>query len=381
VTRIARVALVVGTTTGGTGAHVRMLAAGFAERGIDVSVLGPASADARFGFGAIAGVAFSPVEFADRPRPGDVAAILRLKRLLRTAVGATAPAPQARVVHAHGLRAGALTVLALTGRRRLARAGHRPRLVVTVHNAPPAGRGARSVVYRLLERVVARGADRVLCVSPDLEARMRAAGARHVSRAIVPPPDRTRVTSASMPIPATGRPVVLAVGRLAAQKDFGTLLVAAARWPDLDPRPLLVIVGDGPLAGDLRAKAAALGVDAAFLGHRDDVPDLLAAATVVVLPSRWEGQPLVLQEALRAGVAIVATRVGGIPGLIGDDAAVLVPPGDAPALANAVVAVLTDAPLATRLRAAAAHRGAALPTQADAVTAALTDYGQALDLP
>ena len=147
--------------------------------------------------------------------------------------------------------------------------------------------------------------------------------------------------------------MVLAVGRLAPQKGFGMLLEAAARWRDLDPEPLVAIAGDGPLAGELRAQAPSLGVDAAFLGHRDDVPELLAAAAVFVLPSRWEGQPLVLQEALRAGAAIVATRVGGIPDLVGDDAALLVPPGDAPALAAAVRAVLTDPPLAAALRAAA----------------------------
>ena len=111
--------------------------------------------------------------------------------------------------------------------------------------------------------------------------------------------------------------------------------------------PLLAIAGDGPLAGELRAQAASLGIDAEFLGHRDDVADLLAAATVFVLPSRWEGQPLVLQEALRAGAAIVATGVGGITGLVGDDAAVLVQPGDAQALADAVRAVL-DRPAARR---------------------------------
>lgn len=172
--------------------------------------------------------------------------------------------------------------------------------------------------------------------------------------------------------------MVLAVGRLAAQKDFGTLLQAAAQWRDLDPRPLLAIAGDGPLAGQLRAQAAALGVDAAFLGHRDDVPQLLAAATVFVLTSRWEGQPLVVQEALRAGLPIVASRVGGIPDLVGDsagdDAAVLVAPGDAAALAAAVRAVLTDVALAGRLRAAAARRGAALPTEGDAVAAVLASY-------
>jgi glycosyltransferase involved in cell wall biosynthesis len=432
---VGRVALAVGTTAGGTGAHVRMLAAGFAGRGIGVSVIGPSSADAAFGFGALAGVTFSPVEFGDRPRPGDLAAMLRLRRLLGPGSGGTrrrrlandAMPGRARpsgsteagvvgwpdVVHAHGLRAGALAVLALAGPRSPARSGRRPGLVVTVHNAPPVGGGARLAVYRLLERVVARGADLVLCVSADLEARMRSAGARRVGRAIVPVADpklptsgqassrltSSRLTSsrlASSPpqsdtdhpsdvtasgpgaLSATGRPVVLAVGRLAGQKDFDTLLRAAARWRDLDPVPLLAIAGDGPLAAELRERAASLGVDAAFLGHRDDVPGLLAAAAVFVLPSRWEGQPLILQEALRAGAAIVATQVGGIPDLVGDDAAVLVPAADAQALAAAVRAVLADVSLADRLRAAAAVRGAALPTAADAVAAALAAYAQAL---
>ncbi len=168
-----------------------MLAAGLARRGIGVSVLGPSSAEAAFGFGALTGVAFSAVEFGDRPRLGDVAAVLRLRRLLRPTdapalvatpprgaddSGATGDAERPDVVHAHGLRAGALAVLALAGVRGRLRRRRRPGLVVTVHNAPPVGGGARLLVYRLLEGVVARGADLVLCVSPDLEARMTSAG-------------------------------------------------------------------------------------------------------------------------------------------------------------------------------------------------------------
>jgi glycosyltransferase involved in cell wall biosynthesis len=306
---------VVGTTAGGTGAHVRMLAAGLAARGIAVSVVGPSAAGMRFGFGTLRGVVFTPVEFGDRPRPRDVAAVARVRRAVR----------DAGVVHAHGLRAGALTALALHLPPRLVRSGRRPGLVVTVHNAPPSRGGASLVIYRLLERLVARNADVVLCVSADLEDRLRAAGARNVGRAVVPAPvvptapdvPTAPGAAAGSEASATGRPLVLAAGRLTAQKDFGTLLDAAVSWRDMNPEPRLVIAGDGPLSGELRARAAVLGVDVAFLGHRDDVGDLLAAAAVFVLPSRWEGQPLVLAEALRAGVPIVATRVGGAGGRAG----------------------------------------------------------------
>lgn len=355
-----RVALVLGTTAGGTGTHVRMLADGLAGRGVAVTVAGPSAAGARLAFSAVPGVSFAPVEIGDRPRPGDLASIRRLRAIL---------AGRVDVVHAHGLRAGALSLLGLA----LVRGGRRPWTVVTVHNAPPSGSGATALVYRLLERLVARGADLVLCVSPDLEARLAAAGARRVARAVIAAPHPPSGPPARPFEVPQARPVVLGAGRLAPQKGFGVLLEAAASWRDLDPVPLVVIAGDGPLGGELRASAAALGVDAVFAGHRDDVAALLAVAAAFVLPSYWEGQPLVLQEALRAGAPVVATRAGGIPGLAGD-AALFVPPGDAPALADAVRSVLTDPVLGAALRVAAASRAALLPSPADAVDAALSAY-------
>ena len=368
-----KLALVLGTSTGGTARHVKMLAAGCAARGLRVEVFGPAQTDRDFAFGGAApGVGFTAVEIADRPRlPGDLRAIGRLRRLLQ--------AWRPDVVHAHGLRAGALAAIAVAFART---AGSRPALVVTVHNAPPAG-GVTGAIYRVLELIVARNADSVLCVSTDLEDRMRAAGARRVGHAVVPAVRLSLAGDVSAETRAairaefgarSGQALVLAVGRLAAQKGFGLLLDAAARWDDIEPGPLLVIAGEGPAAAELQSRATSLGLTVRFAGQRADVPALLAAADVFVLPSVWEGQPLILQEALRAGVPIVATRVGGNPGLAGEDAAILVPPGDAPRLADAVRMVLGDPGLAARLRQAAADRAAALPGEDQAVAAALAEY-------
>jgi glycosyltransferase involved in cell wall biosynthesis len=322
---------VLAESAGGIGRHVANLAAG-----VGGVVIGPPSTDRRFGFGSLPGVTFVP---AAGPRA------------VRRALASSG----AGLVHAHGMRAGALAALS----------GHRP-LVVTVHNAAP-GLSLAGIGYRVAERLVARRADVVLTVSDDLASRMRALGARRVEPAVIAAPVRSFARGVPRP-----RPLVLAVGRMAAQKGFATLVSAAAGWQDLDAE--LMIAGEGPLASSLRSQASSLGVAVTFPGHTDEVPALLASADVFVLPSVWEGQPLVLQEALRAGVPVVATRVGGIPALAGPDAALLVPPGDVAALRAAVRSVLTDPALAARLRAAARARAASLPTEADALAAAQKVY-------
>jgi len=368
-----RIAYLLGTSGGGTGAHVAMLAEGCAGQVAAVAVYGPAATGRRFFPGGR--ITFVPVEIADRPRPArDAAAVLRLRRLLAR--------DRPDVVHAHGLRAGAVAALALAlpPPRRPGPPRQRPALLVTVHNPPPAG-GPAGLVYRALERIVARRADAVACVSADLTARMRRLGARECGPALVPAPDAgppapPDIAAARASLGGAGRPVVLAVGRLAAQKGFTVLLDAAARWRDRVPVPLVAIAGDGPLAGTLRGHAGAAGLDAVFLGRRADVPALLAAADVVAVPSHWEGQPLLLQEALRAGRPIVASRVGGIPDLTGDDGALLIPPGNPGALAAAVLAVLDDPALAARLAGAARARAGALPTPAAAVASALDSYSR-----
>ncbi|MEV4004051.1 glycosyltransferase family 4 protein [Actinomadura sp. NPDC049753] len=374
-----RVALVLGTAAGGVGRHVRSVADGLVERGARVVVCGPAATDGLFGFGA-GGARFAEVDLADRPRPAsDARAVARLRRLLR----------DADVVHAHGLRAGGLAVAAcarvVPGPLHLGRGG--PPLVVTLHNAVIAG-GRTAAVYGVLERVVARGATRVLGVSPDLEERMRALGARSVGHAVVPapapqaPPGPAVRADLRAELGVGERPLVVTVARLAEQKGLPTLLDAAAAWGGRTPPPLVAIAGDGPLEGELRARIEAEDLPVRLLGRRSDVAGLLAACDVAVVPSVWEGQPLVVQEILRAGRPLVATRVGGIPGMVGaeergegaallqgpeSDAALLVPPNDAEALGRAVSRVLDDPALAARLGSAAARRSALMPGEDDAV--------------
>lgn len=347
-----RVSIVLATSTGGVGTHVRSLVERLPSLGADVTVVAPAETGAHFGFVA-AGARFSPVEIATGPRPRQD---LRAVRELREVLGG------ADVVHAHGFRAAALSGLALGRRRR----GRTP-LVATWHNAVLGG-GPRRVLLAGLETLAARRADVTLGASSDLVERARRLGAADARLAPVAAPamaDPSRGRDAvRAELEAGKRPVVLAVGRLAPQKDYDTLLAAVAAWGRRDPQPLVVVVGDGPEQHRLQAIVDAQGLDVRLLGRRDDVPDLLSAADLYVLTSRWEARALVVQEAMAAGVPVVATRVGGLPELVGDDA-VLVPAGDAVAVARAVTGLLDDPYRAHTLAERASSRAAELPDEDD----------------
>src|SRR5690606_28645530 len=116
--------------------------------------------------------------------------------------------------------------------------------------------------------------------------------------------------------PGERRCVVLAAARLEAQKALHLLIAAAAQLDDV----LVVIAGEGPLRPELEAQTAASNVTdrVRFLGWRDDVPALLRAADVFVLPSLHEGLPLSVLEAARAGTPVIASRIGGTDEVITD---------------------------------------------------------------
>ncbi len=367
-----RVLHVTGTSAGGVGRHVREACALLAGAERPTGTVTVAGAAHRFLLAAPAGVLepltaepapgvrTEEIDLADHPRPThDARTVAHLRHL----------AKGADVVHAHGLRAGALAVLAA---RSLTRPGRpRPAVVVTLHNKPVGGASVRSVGEALL-RVVATGADVVLGVSGDLVDAARAAGARDAERALVPAPARPPAAPGGAPEVSAllalglgqGQKLILTVARLAPQKGLDSLATAArdlAAREDL-PAWRWVVVGDGPLEDELREATADLPVHVA--GRRDDVPDLMRTADLVVNTSTWEGQPLVVQEALAAGAPVVATDVGGTREVAGP-AAVLVPGGDARALADAVAALLTDDERREGLRAAARARALDLPTGAD----------------
>ncbi|GLW02941.1 glycosyltransferase family 4 protein [Streptomyces lavendulae] len=350
-----RTVQVLGGAGAGSCAHVRSLATGLAARGVRVTVCAPVAAEGEYDFTG-AGAQFTP----------DAVSALR------------AACAGADVVHAHGLRAGMRAALALRG------GGRRVPLVVTWHGGAPEPAGALGRLSRLLERRVARAAAVVLGASSDQVDLARRRGARDARLAAPAVPVATAGEPAAeagktrAELGAVERPLVIAVGSLVARRGYALLLDAARAWRVLDPLPLLVIAGEGPLRSELARRIEAEGLPVRLLGRRRDADRLLAAADVAVLPSRWEGRSLLAQEALRAGVALVATEVGGVPELVGD-AAVLVPYGDPGALAGAVAGLLHDPDRRAALALAGRAQAATWPSEDDTVAQVLSVYDELME--
>lgn len=150
--------------------------------------------------------------------------------------------------------------------------------------------------------------------------------------------------------------VVLAAARLVPQKGIGSLIDAASALRARVPSLRVWIAGDGPLRSELEGMARSAGVAdrVRFLGHRDDVPSLLAAVDLYVLPSLFEGLPLGVLEAMAAGTPVLATAVSGTPDVVEDGGnGVLVPPGDATSLAAAIESLAASPDLRRALAASA----------------------------
>nr|WSW70043.1 glycosyltransferase family 4 protein [Streptomyces sp. NBC_00995] len=355
-----RTVQVLGGGSADSSAHVGSLAAGLVARGVQVTVCAPAGLDRSCEFSAT-GARFAPV-----PRRSDPAAVAALR----------AACAGADVVHAHGPHAAVRAALALGGRQ--------VPLVVTWHTRTHA-EGARRRLAHLLERRAARAASVVLGPSSDLVDRARRRGARDARLAPVAVPAPRHPTPAPdgkvrAELGAVERPLIMAVGSLVPHHGYGTLLDAARMWRRLEPAPLLVVAGEGRERATLRRRIKTEDLPVSLIGSRTDVPELLAAADLVVMAGRWEARSLLAQEALRIGVPLVATAVGGVPELVGD-AAELVPPANAQALARAVTRLLGDPAERDRLAAAGLRQAASWPSEDDTIAHVLSVYDELVQPP
>jgi glycosyltransferase involved in cell wall biosynthesis len=214
---------------------------------------------------------------------------------------------------------------------------------------------------RLLWWLAGRYADRFFCVSDDIAAEVQVLGALAGRKVFVVANgidtrafhtrDGAELLRNSLGIPVTA-PVIGTVGRLSKVKCQDLLLRAFRQIGSERPEARLLLVGDGPERGPLEALARDLGLAGrvAFAGYQPQPEQYLRVMDVFALTSRAEGMPLAILEAWASALPVVATRVGGIPGLVEDGrTGLLVDSGDEPALTQALRRVLAEPGLARRL--------------------------------
>lgn len=340
-----RVVHVINTAEVGGGAeHVLALSRGMAGHGYRSTVVvgrdGPVRARLRD-----AGV---PVVVLG---PMGIAAPVRLAGVLRSL--------RPEILHLHGSRAG------VTGTVAAALAGIRP-VVYTAH-AFAFKRRLPAVLRWLAARADALTcvrADRVICLTRGDAEAARTRGVLRDGAAVIPNGiDPARFASAQDRRAELGfdrlAPVAGLIGRLVPDKHPVGFVRVARAVVDALPGARFLIVGDGPLRGEVEdaVKRAGLGAHVIMTGYRSDIPELLATMDVVVLTSRWEGMPMVVLEAMASARPVVAPALPGLDEVIEDGVTgTLTPPGNLAALAQAVIALLRDAPARRTLGARAQAR-------------------------
>ena len=241
------------------------------------------------------------------------------------------------LVTAHSSKAGVLG--------RLAGRSLRIPVVLTVHgwSFTPGIPALQAAVYRQIERFVGPLASRIITVS---EFDRQLALETHVAAE-----DRVVTVHNGMPDvplelradPARTPPRLVMVARFGPQKDHLTLFRALAALQGLAWE--LDLIGDGPLMSQMASVAATLGIGGRvrFLGQRTDVDQILAQAQVSLLVSNWEGFPLSILEAMRAGLPVVASAVGGVgESVVDEETGYLVPRGGADQLRDRLGRVLAS---------------------------------------
>lgn len=273
----------------------------------------------------------------------DLGLIVRMARWLRR--------ERAAVVHTHLFTAD-------TYGRIAARLAGVPAVFATVHNVVnPWKRG----LHRFIDRVLAWASTRVIACTDEVGTVLRTRDRLPARRIVVVGNgvDLQRLCAVSGAGVREefgiepGRVLLGVVGRLHPQKGHADLLPMLARLKaGAGPRFSCLVIGDGELRATLQAQADELGLadTVVFAGLRADVPRLLAAIDLLVMPSRWEGLPIALLEAMACGKPAVATAVGGVPDVLRDGInGALVAAGDAPAFEAALARLIADAPQRARL--------------------------------
>jgi glycosyltransferase involved in cell wall biosynthesis len=313
---------------GGLESVVTLLASGLRERGHDVRVglVVPEAGDGRGIEQALADrdVAVTRLALPGRAYAREWAAVASLCRDM---------APD--VVHTHGYRPD---VIAGSAARRLGIAA-----ATTAHGFTAGD--WRNRAYEWLQRRAMRRFDAVVAVSRPLSERLVRAGVSAdrlhcIPNAYRPSPAFTRVEARRALGLDADAPVLGWVGRVSAEKGADVLVRALAELRDLPLRA--AVVGDGPDRARLAALAASLGIGdrIRWCGSVERAARFFPAFDLFVLSSRTEGTPIVLFEAMAAGVPIVATDVGGVPDVVGPDEALLVPRPEPGALAAAIREVM-----------------------------------------
>ena len=226
-----------------------------------------------------------------------------------------------------------------------------------------AGRSRRSAYGLLIRR-----ATRVVAVAEAMRRQLVEGSGVPADRVVVIPngvdpervrPARDRAATRSELGLADDAPVILSLGALTGEKDPLTVIRVAAGVVRAVPGARHLLVGEGPLRSGTDAEVARLGLaeGVLLLGPRSDVGDLLAAADLLLLPSRTEGLPAVAVEAGLAGLPVVASRVGGVPEVVEHEVTgLLVEPGDVDGFVAAVIGLLGDPDRRRALGEAAAVR-------------------------
>ena len=325
------VELIPSLSVGGAERVVTLLAEAMAEAN-DVTVVALGTSTGSWLEERLAAVGVS-VCFLDKSPGFDAATILALGRLLRRL------RPDVVHTHLHVLKY-LLPVWPLLPRCRIVHTLHN----VAAYEATPADQKLQKLAFTIGVRAVSIGA----AVTESFQAHYGRPPAAEIANGI-PVADYRLPREAGLAVRESltiepDEPVFLSVGRLSMQKNHALLLKAFA-----DPRLAqhhahLLVAGDGELRDDLAAQIAQLGLAGRvrLLGVRRDVPALLSAADAFVMSSDWEGNPLVVMEAMSAGRAVVSTSVGCVPALVSPGTGLLIPPGAVTSLAEALVTLASD---------------------------------------